>query len=118
MTPFLFLREGFRFNVLGPGGGTNPDWIRLQATFPDDLPTHCRTQIYHLDEQRLLRRLDYTAEVVGGWARAAHLCEGYKDFDGIKAPTRRRVLPLMFGKNPLPGPTLVAIDIHDIQLIR
>lgn len=52
--------------------------------------------------------------VVGGWARAAHLCDEYRDFGGFKAPTRRRVRPLLFGDRPLPGPTLVEIEIHGI----
>jgi hypothetical protein len=28
---------------------------------------------------------------------AAHLCEEYRTFDGIRAPTRRRVVPLLLG---------------------
>ena len=81
---------------------------------PDDLPTHSPKQIFYFDENWLLRRLDYVAEVVGGWAHAAHLCENYQDFNGLMAPTRRRVRPILFGDHPLPGPILVALDIHNI----
>jgi hypothetical protein len=70
------------------------------------------------DEDRYLRRLDYTAEVIGAWAHAAHLCEDYKDFNGLRISTRRRIRPLFFGSNPLPAPTLVALEIHDIKLIH
>ena len=91
--------------------------MRLQVTFPSDIPTHCSKQVFYLDETRHLRRLDYTAEVVvGRWAHAAHLCENYRDFAGLKAPTRRRVRPILFGSSPLLGPTLVAIEVHDIRL--
>jgi hypothetical protein len=83
--------------------------------FPDTIPTHCKQQVFYFDAQYLLRRLDYTAEVVGGWAHAAHLCEEYRTFGGIKAPTKRRVLPLLLGSKPLPGPTLVAIEVHDLR---
>ncbi len=62
-----------------------------------------------------MQRLDYVAEVVGAWAHAAHFCEAYKDFNGIKAPTRRRVRPILVADKPMPGPTLVALDIHHIQ---
>lgn len=113
-TPFLFLREGFQFKMLDPIPGSH---LRLKATFPEDIPTHCREQVFYFDERLRLTRLDYTAEVVGRWAHAAHLCEGYRAFGNIKAPTRRRVFPLLVGNRPLPGPTLVAIDIHDIQAV-
>jgi hypothetical protein len=28
------------------------------------------------------------------------------------------VFPLPFGNRPLPGPTLVAIDVHDLRPVR
>jgi hypothetical protein len=90
----------------------------LQVTFPTDIPTHCRKQVFYVDESRHLRRLDYTAEVVGRWAHAAHLCENYRNFGGLKAPTRRRVRPILFGSRPLPAPTLVAIEVHNIRAVE
>ncbi len=113
-TPFLLARNGFVVEALEPLHGSLPPLTRLQVTFPDDVPTHSRRQIFYFDDQRLLRRLDYTAEVVGGWAHAAHFCEEYRTFDRLKAPSRRKVLPLFFGHKPLPGPILVAIEVHDI----
>jgi hypothetical protein len=115
--PFLFLRPGFEFKMLEPLAGQYIPSSRLQVTFPEDIPTHSKHQIFYFDENRLLQRLDYTALVVGRWARAAHLCYDYRDFGHIKAPTRRRVRPLFFGKEPLPWPTLVSLDIHDMKLI-
>jgi hypothetical protein len=117
ITPFLFLRNGFKFEELEPFSGPFGTWSRLCVTFPDDIPTHCKTQILYFDENWVLRRLDYTAEVVGRWAHAAHLCDEYREFDGLKIPTRRRVFPLVLGNKPLPGPTLVAIDVHDVRHI-
>jgi hypothetical protein len=117
-TPFLFLRKGFQFEVLPPLPGVHPTMTRLRVTFPVDIPTHCLTQIFYFDECLYLKRLDYTAEVVGKWARAAHLCLNYRTFDGLKAPTKRRVYPLIAGNNPLPAPTLIALEIHDINLIH
>ena len=115
VTPFLFIRKDFHFEKLEPLPTISESWLRLRVSFPDDLPTHCKTQIFYFDRNYLLRRLDYTAEVVGRWARAAHICENYQNFDGIKVATIRRVRPLFFSNNPLPGPTLVAIDIHDFR---
>jgi hypothetical protein len=114
-TPFLLTRTDFVIEALEPLPGALAPLTRLRVTFPDDIPTHSRNQVFYFDDQRLLRRIDYTAEVVGGWAHAAHLCEEYRTFGGIKAPTRRRVLPLLIGHTPLPGPALVALEVHDIQ---
>lgn len=114
-TPFLLARKGFVLEVLEPLPGALGNLTRVKATFPDDIPTHSREQIFYFDAQRLLRRLDYTAEIVGGWAHAAHLCEEYRSFGGLKAPTRRRVFPLLFGHKPMPWPMLVAIDVHNIR---
>lgn len=118
MTPFLFLRDGFKFEELGALRGAFGTWTRLCVTFPDDIPTHCKTQIFYFDENGFLRRLDYTAEVVGRWAHAAHLCDEYREFDGLKIPTRRRVVPRTFGNKPLPAPTLVPIEVHEMRPIR
>lgn len=118
VTPIVFLRDNFRFEELAPVSGSFGYWSRLRVTFPDDLPTHSRTQIFYFDEQFLLRRLDYTAEVVGGWAHAAHFCDEYREFDGLKIPTHRRVIPMIFGNKPLPGPTLVEIEVHEMRPIR
>jgi hypothetical protein len=116
-TPFLLTRKGFAIEVLEPLRGDRHSLIRLKVTFPHDIPTHSPRQIFYFDDQRLLRRIDYTAEVVGRWARAAHLCEAYRTFDRLKAPTRRRVLPLLFGSKPLPGPILVELEVHTIRPI-
>ncbi len=112
--PFLFLHKGFEFEMLEPFPVAHASWSRLKVKFPRDIPTHSQTQIFYFDEHRYLRRLDYTARVVGPWAHAAHLCDDYKDFGGIKAPVKRRVYPLLIGSRPLPWPTLVSLDIHDI----
>ena len=109
------LDERFSIEVLTPAVGVPRSWIGLRVIFPEDVPTHCRQQTFYFDESRFLRRLDYIAEVVGSWAHAAHFCEDYIDFGGIKAPTRRRVLPRLVGSRPLPVPLLVGIDLHALR---
>jgi len=113
--PFLFLTPGFAFEMLpDPADGG----VRFAATFPPGVPTHSRRQVFRFAPGGELLRLDYTAEVVGRWAHAAHLCADYRDFGGLRAPTRRRVYPLFHLANPLPFPTLVAIDVHDLRPVR
>ena len=114
VTPFVFLRDGFGFQVLDSVRVSSSSWSRLKVSMPDALPTHCRDQIFYFDDNWQLKRLDYVAEVVGGWAHAAHICKNYKDFNGFKAPTHRRVRPILFADKPLPGPILIALDIHNI----
>lgn len=110
--PFLLAGPGFTVDEqLGDGAGGTV----LRTRFPPGLPTHSPRQLFRFDESGRLSRHDYTAEVIGPWARAAHLCRDYRRFDGLWLPTRRRVYPSgPFGR-PLPFPTLVAIDIHDAQ---
>lgn len=109
--PFLFLREGFSFEVLREDTGPPSPGPVLRVTFPPDVPTHCRTQVFRFDGDLRLLSLEYTAEVVGNWAHAIHRCQGYRDFGGILAPTRRTVYPLLFNRE-MPGPVLVDLEIH------
>lgn len=106
--PYLLTRPGvaLRSAPWGEGG------VMWQAEFPEALPTHCRRQFFYFTADGLLARHDYVAEVVGSWARAAHLSSEYRDFGGLRLPTRRRVHPLLGGDRPLPFPVLVAIDLH------
>jgi len=115
VTPFFLLRKDFQIEELAPLTTSHGTYLRLQVHFPAALPTHCKSQVFYFDENYLLRRLDYTAEVVGRWAHAAHTCKKYKTFDGFNIPTVRRVRPLVFRYLPLPGPILVALDIHDVR---
>jgi hypothetical protein len=65
-------------------------WRRLNVTFPASITTHSPEQVFYFGADGLLRRLDYTTEVNAD-DRVAHYTEGYKTFDGLAFPTRRRV---------------------------
>lgn len=89
---------------------------KLVATFDNGIATHSRAQIFHIDGKGLLRRHDYTADVIGSWAHAANLCLESTEVSGFRFYTRRRVFP-RFGENTiLPFPTLVWIAIDDIRV--
>jgi hypothetical protein len=62
-------------------------------------------------------RLDYTAEVFGAWAKAAHYCWNHKNFSGLIIPTRRRVFPRKSDGHPRNFPTLVWIELDDLTVI-
>ena len=94
VTPFVFLWPGFEcYEGERWQERDGSVWRRLHVTYPPDLPAHCREQTCYVDEAGLLRRVDYTAEVFSDLARAAHYCEGHKQFDGLIFPTHRIVYP-------------------------
>ncbi len=87
----------------------------LEAEFGEDLPVHSAVQRFCFDAAGRLTRNDYTDDVVGRWAAAVHLSGDYRRFGGLWAPTTRRVYSRGPLGRPLPWPTLVAVDIHDLR---
>lgn len=114
--PFLFLSPGIAVREIEPWEEGGERWRRLHVTFPPGLPTHSREQVFYFDAAGLLRRHDYTAEVFGGWARAAHYSAAHRTFSGLVLPTRRRVYPRRADGRPRPFPTLVWIDVDDARV--
>jgi hypothetical protein len=111
--PFVFVREGYELAELEPWEERGERWRRLSVTFPRGVQTHCREQVFYIDEAGLIRRHDYTAEPFGDWAKAAHYCFDYRDFDGLLLPTRRLVYPRRSDNRPRSRPRLVWIEISD-----
>ncbi|MCA9774587.1 MAG: hypothetical protein KC466_19360 [Myxococcales bacterium] len=90
----------------------------LEATFPDHLPTHSAVQRFHFDPlSGLLLQHDYTAEVFGGWAKAANVVLQHGAADGVPYPSRRRVTPRRRSGAPAPFPTLVWIELDDLKFL-
>jgi hypothetical protein len=116
--PFLFLREGFEIEEIEPWEENGQTWRRLKVFFSPDIPTHSREQVFHFNSDGLLMRLDYTAEVFGEWAKAAHYCRGHKNFSGLIIPTSRQVLPRKSDGFPRGFPTLVWIEVDQVALLE
>jgi hypothetical protein len=114
--PWLFEREDVTVVELEPWREGETTWRRLEARFPPGLDTHCPRQVFYYDRDLRLRRHDYTAEIVGRWARAAHMCDDHVEVDGLVFPTRRRVVPRGPGERPLPGPALVTLQLSEIEV--
>ena len=108
--PFLLLEPGVTVETVDAHGMT-----RLKVGYPPTLPTHSPTQELYFDSAGRLHRHDYTAEIVGGWASAIHLCDDYRQFGSLWMPTKRRVYPKGPFNRRLPLPTLVAIDVHSAE---
>lgn len=114
--PALLRMPGIRMEEIAPWEENGEIWRRLRVVFPETVVTHNALQIFYVNEQGFVRRHDYTAEVFGSWARAAHYSDGYERHDGLVFPTRRRVHPRTIHNTPRRWLTLVGIDITEIQV--
>ena len=115
--PFIFTRPGLRGRgdravARGRRGLAGPAGALPRRTCP---PTHASSRTTSAPDG-LIRRNDYTAEVFGGWAKAAHYCWDYRDFDGFKIPTRRGAMPRGPGRPAACAAiTIVTIAIDDVR---
>ena len=115
-TPFIFAGPGFEIEELEPSAQDGEVWRRLAVTFPAELHTHSRQQVFYFSADGLLRRQDYTAEEFGERAAAAHYCFDHREFGGLVFPTRRRVFVRRTDNRPRKRPLLVWIDIQTVHV--
>ncbi|SPP93033.1 hypothetical protein [Bradyrhizobium vignae] len=113
-TPFILELPGFLTEELEPYAEGHQTWRRLKVTFPDSVATHSREQVLYVDDNGLIARLDYSADVSGG-VPSAHFTSGYLEFEGIKIPTRRRAFLRNADGTPIQDGVVVAIDISGIR---
>ncbi|MGY3587591.1 hypothetical protein ACVIGB_003357 [Bradyrhizobium sp. USDA 4341] len=114
-SPFLYTEEGFETEEIDPWTEDGETWRRLKITFPPSIASHSRVQITHFGPDGLMRRHDYAVNVMGG-ATGANYASDYREFQGIKVPTRRKVYAYDQNFRKIPEPLLVAIDIYDVVL--
>jgi hypothetical protein len=114
VAPFLFARGDFVTEETWPWREGGHTWRTLLVTYPDSIVAHHRQQTYYFNGAGLLRRLDYSVDILGG-GPAVHYPSKYRRFDGIMVPTRRRV----YVRNPDGTPDRrslsVAVDISDFS---
>jgi hypothetical protein len=114
--PHLLTRPGVEASEGEARDEDGSEWRRLEVRFPQGFHTHSARQTFYLDARGLLRRHDYVAEPVGGWARAAHYCAEQIEVSGLVFPTRRRVVPIGRRDRPLRFPTLVSLELSELQV--
>jgi hypothetical protein len=114
--PFIFTRPGFELRRLEPWTEGAEVWSRLAVTYPTELHTHSRNQVFYFDAGGLLRRLDYTAQEFGKRAAAAHYCFDHREFGGLTLPTRRRVFLRRSDGRYRRNPLLIWIDIQAVDV--
>jgi len=114
-TPFLYAQDGFATEEIAPIEVKGEIWRRLQITFPDRIKSHTRTQISCFGPDGLLRRHDYTVDILGG-ATGLNYASDYRDVGGIIVPTKRRIYAFQGDYQPVWDPLLVRIDMGEITL--
>ena len=114
-TPFLCAYDGFSSEEIPPIQADGETWRRLQITFPETVKSHTRTQIFCFGPDGLLRRHDYTVDVLGG-APGLNYASDYRGVDGIIFPTKRRVYAYRGDYQLVKEPLLVSIDMAEITL--
>ena len=114
-TPFLYTHEGFATEEITSIRVEGETWRRLKVTFPDNVKSHTREQISCFGPDGLLRRHDYTVDILGG-ATGLNYATDYRNVDGIIFPTQRRVYAYEGDYQIVKEPLLVAIDMAEITV--
>ena len=112
--PFLYTYPGFVTEELAPWEENGEQWRPLKVFVPDSIASHSREQVACFGPDGLLRRHEYTVDVMGGASGLNYAADDAK-VDGIVVPMKRRVYAADANKHKIPEPVLVAIDIRDIS---
>jgi hypothetical protein len=110
-TPFLYTWPGFVTEEIDPIEVDGETWRRLKVTFPDRIKTHTRQQVSSFGPDGLLRRHDFTIDILGGVPSSLYAA-GYRDVSGIIIPATRRAYAQQ-GDDQL---VMVAIDMGKITI--
>ncbi len=108
-TPFRLVHPDVETTELPLWNESGQAWRRLRATFPPDIATLSREQIFYFDDKGLQRRTDY--ELFG--MNVAHYSWAHQAFGNIMLPTLRRSLTLQDDGTVLPKPVLIDVEIFD-----
>jgi hypothetical protein len=109
--PFIYSWPEFVAEEISPIEVDGEIWRRLRATFPDHIKSHTREQISCFGPDGLLRRHDFSIDVVGG-APGQLYATDYRDVDGIVIPMTRRAYASQ-GDDQI---VMVAIDMSAVNI--
>ena len=114
-TPFLYTQKGFETQEIESIAVNSETWRRLKITFPDHIKSHSREQISCFGPDGLIRRHDYTVDILGG-ATGLNYASEYREVGGIIFPTKRRIYAYEGDYQLVPEPLLVKIDMGEITI--
>jgi hypothetical protein len=112
--PFVYTMPGFATEEIAPWEEQGETWRRLKIRYPDHPAGHGREQISYFGADGLLRRHDYTVDILGG-ATGANYPSDYRNVDGIMLPMKRRIYAQQADGQKAPEPLLVSIDISEAR---
>jgi hypothetical protein len=113
-TPFLYTYPGFEAREVEPWTEDGERWRVLQVKFPDGYAAHTSTQLVYFGEDGLVRRHLYTVDILGG-ARGTNYASDYREADGIRIATRRRIIGYNEARQKIDEPVLVSIDLSEVH---
>ena len=113
--PFLYSWPGFTTEEITPIEVDGETWQRLTVTFPEHVKSHTREQISCFGPDGLLRRHDFTIDILGGATGMLYATDN-RNVDGIIIPTTRRGYAWQGDYQRIPEPLLVAIDMGEITM--
>jgi hypothetical protein len=113
--PFLYTWPGFTTEEIAPIAVDGETWRRLKVTFPEHIKSHTREQISCFGPDGLLRRHDFTIDIIGGVTGMLYATDN-RNVDGIIIPTTRRGYAWQGDYQLVPEPLLVAIDMGEITI--
>ena len=116
-TPFIYAEAGFKTEEIASIAVDGETWRRLKVRFPDRIKSHAKEQISCFGPDGLLRRHDYTVDILGG-ATGLNYAFEYRDVGGVKFFTQRRVYAYEGDFEPVPEPLLVKIDLSSVTIER
>lgn len=113
-SPFLYTYPGFTTREIEPWREDAETWRRLEVTFPEHIASHTRKQVTHFGPDGLMRRHDYTVDILGG-ATGANYPGDYRKVQGLRMPMTRRIFAYDIAQKKVPEPLLVSIDITSLS---
>ncbi|MBD1385911.1 hypothetical protein IDJ75_11520 [Mucilaginibacter rigui] len=115
--PFLYTEPGFQTEEIEPWEENGEIWRRLKVIFPENVVSHCREQLSYFGSDGLLRRHDYTVDILGG-ATGANYAYDYRQTCGLMIPRLRKVYAFegeAMERKTITDPLLVSITFHSIN---
>ena len=112
--PFTYTLPGFVTEEEASRIEDGETWRALKITYPATIAGHSREQTSYFGDDGLLRRHDYTVDILGG-ATGANYPSDYREVSGIMVPTKRRIYAKDANGDKVLEPLLVSIDIAEIS---